>query len=52
MWSGESQKSFEMIKSIVWNSAILQYPDFKEEFIPTTDASDYALGAWASRFVN
>lgn len=42
-------KAFEKCKSILTSSDILQYPDFSKEFIVTTDASDYAIGAVLSQ---
>lgn len=49
IWSENCQKSFEMLKSVVSNPPVLQYPDFEKEFILTTDASNYALGAVLSQ---
>lgn len=36
---------FEKCRQILTMDPILQYPDFQKEFILTTDASDYAIGA-------
>lgn len=44
--------SFEHSKTLLINAPILQYPDFTKQFILTTDASNYALGAVLSQKVN
>lgn len=40
---------FKICKEMFINDPILQYPDFSKEFILTTDASNYALGAVLSQ---
>lgn len=40
---------FELCKNLLTNEPILQYPNFAEPFILTTDASNYALGAVLSQ---
>lgn len=40
---------FEKCKKLLTNDPILQYPDFSKEFILTTDASNFALGAILSQ---
>nr|WPN07710.1 ORF3 [Ectropis grisescens TED virus] len=40
---------FEKCKTLLTNDPILQYPDFEKEFILTTDASNFALGAILSQ---
>lgn len=47
--SNEFISAFEKCKQILTNSPILQYPNFDEPFILTTDASDVALGAVLSQ---
>lgn len=42
-------KSFENCKQVLCNDPVLQYPDFGKEFILTTDASNFALGAVLSQ---
>lgn len=42
-------ESFEKCKSLITNDPILQYPDFSKDFILTTDASNFALGAILSQ---
>ncbi|EEZ99859.1 Retrovirus-related Pol polyprotein from transposon 17.6-like Protein [Tribolium castaneum] len=42
-------KSFETCKQILINHPILQYPDFTQPFILTTEASNVALGAVLSQ---
>uniref|UniRef100_A0A1B6E8Y4 RNA-directed DNA polymerase n=1 Tax=Clastoptera arizonana TaxID=38151 RepID=A0A1B6E8Y4_9HEMI len=43
---------FETCKDILSNEPLLQYPDFKKEFILTTDASNYAVGGILSQIKN
>ena len=45
-WSPKVQKSFETFKTILTTEPILQYPNFQEIFLLTTDASDFAIGAF------
>lgn len=40
---------FENCKKLLTNDPILQYPDFSKDFILTTDASNYAIGAVLSQ---
>lgn len=40
---------FNRCKEMLCNNPILQYPDFTREFIVTTDASNFALGAVLSQ---
>lgn len=47
--SEEFKQSFEKLKTIIASDQVLSYPDFTQEFILTTDASDYALGAVLSQ---
>lgn len=42
---------FEKCKTLLINDPILQYPDFSKEFILTTDASNFAIGAVLSQGV-
>lgn len=42
-------QAFEKCKEVLINSPILQYPNFDEPFILTTDASDVAIGAVLSQ---
>lgn len=41
--------AFEKCKTLLVNEPILQYPDFRKEFIITTDASNVAIGAVLSQ---
>ena len=45
----ETIKSFEKCKLLLTSSHILQFPDFSQPFILTTDASNIALGAVLSQ---
>lgn len=40
---------FEKCKLLLTNDPILQYPDFSKEFVLTTDASNFAIGAVLSQ---
>lgn len=40
---------FEKCKTLLMNDPILQYPDFDKDFILTTDASNFAIGAVLSQ---
>ena len=42
-------KKFEICKDLLINDPTLQYPNFDEPFIVTTDASNYAIGAVLSQ---
>ncbi|CAH2014093.1 unnamed protein product [Acanthoscelides obtectus] len=42
-------KCFELCKTLLTNDPILQYPDFSQPFLITTDASNYAIGAILSQ---
>lgn len=42
-------ETFEVCKHILTNDPILQYPDFSQPFILTTDASKFAIGAVLSQ---
>lgn len=45
----EMEECFQKCKEILIRDPILIYPDFEKEFILTTDASDYAIGAVLSQ---
>jgi len=44
-WGKEQEKSFKLMKEILTNTPILIHPDFRKDFVLSTDASGYALGA-------
>lgn len=44
-WKPECQVAFDTLKESLISPQILQFPDFKKEFILTTDASKTACGA-------
>lgn len=48
-WTSIQQVAFECIKSKLITQPILIYPDFTKEFILTTDASNFAIGAILSQ---
>jgi len=46
----EAMQAFDKLKStLISKDVILQYPNFNEEFVLTTDASDHAIGAVLSQ---
>lgn len=48
-WTNECEHSFQTLKNSLLKPPILQYPDFKNKFIITTDASKHAVGACLSQ---
>ncbi|XP_043285557.1 uncharacterized protein [Venturia canescens] len=48
-WNSEHQLAFETLRDKLCSAPILQYPNFSEPFIVTTDASNYAVGAILSQ---
>jgi len=48
-WTAEQQNAFETLKKKLMTAPVLKYPDFTEEFIVTTDASAFAIGAVLSQ---
>lgn len=49
VWSPECQLAMEYLIKQITSSPILQAPDFEKEFILTTDASNFAIGAVLSQ---
>lgn len=49
VWDEAQEEAFQMLKGKLIQLPILQYPDFTKEFLLTTDASKYALGACLSQ---
>lgn len=48
-WDQEQEDAFIELKTILCTEPLLQYPDFTQPFVITTDASGYALGAVLSQ---
>lgn len=48
-WDDNCQKAFEIFREKLISPPILQFPNFSREFIITTDASTFALGAVLSQ---
>jgi len=48
-WTSEQQNAFDILKKKLITAPVLKYPDFNSEFILTTDASDFAIGAILSQ---
>ncbi len=44
-WGEEQERSFQAFKKALMKAPVLAFPNFKKEFILTTDASGYAIGA-------
>lgn len=49
MWNQACEEAFCNLKEKLITSPVLIYPNFKQTFIVTTDASDYAVGAVISQ---
>lgn len=52
MWSKDCDDAFNKLKSRLCKPHILKYPNFDEQFIITTDASQYGVGAVLSQLHN
>ena len=48
-WKGRQQAAFEKLKETLCSDQVLAYPDFKSQFILTTDASKLAVAAILSQ---
>ncbi|KAL6419702.1 hypothetical protein ACFW04_011267 [Cataglyphis niger] len=48
-WTTEQQNAFEILKEKLMTAPVLRFPDFNQEFIVITDASDYAIGVVLSQ---
>lgn len=48
-WKEEQERAFVTLRSALCTEPIFQYPNFKEDFHITTDASGYAVGAILSQ---
>jgi hypothetical protein len=44
-WESSQQAAFEKLKDVICSEHVLAYPDFKSQFILTTDASKVAVAA-------
>lgn len=45
VWSEECQEAFMKLKNYLTSETILVRPNYRDTFVLTTDASDYAIGA-------
>ena len=48
-WEAQHDKAFQQMKKIISKETLLAYPDFNDEFVIHTDASDTQLGAVISQ---
>jgi len=44
-WGKEQEESYELMKKVLTETPVLIHPNFEKDFILSTDASGYALGA-------
>jgi hypothetical protein len=49
VWDDKTEEAFISLKTLLTTEPLLQYPDFTQPFILTTDASDEAIGAVLSK---
>lgn len=48
-WKEDQNKAFKELRNSLCSDPILQYPDFTQPFVLTTDASGYAIGGVLSQ---
>lgn len=49
VWNGACKQAFDSLKKALTTAPVLIFPDFKETFYVTTDASEYAVGSILSQ---
>lgn len=49
VWTEKEEHSFNTLRTALTTAPVLQYPDFSQPFILTTDASNHAVGAVLSQ---
>lgn len=49
IWNSECNSAFEKLKMAITTEPVLQHPNFKEKFILTTDASNFAISGILSQ---
>ena len=49
IWNEECQREFDRLKEHLTNAPVLEFPEFSQEFILDTDASDNTIGAVLSQ---
>ena len=50
-WNQKCQEAFDLVKRKFTDAITLRYPDFSQEFLLDTDASDFGIGAVLSQLV-
>lgn len=48
-WTEKQEQAFDLLRTALTTAPVLQYPDFTQSFVVTTDASNYAVGAVLSQ---
>lgn len=51
VWEREQEEAFQRLRDALCSQPLLQYPDFTQPFVLTTDASGYAVGGVLSQGV-
>lgn len=49
VWEKQQSEAFDLLRNSLCSQPLLQYPDFTQPFIVTTDASGYAIGGILSQ---
>lgn len=44
-WTAEEQTAFETLRTLMTREPVLAFPDFARDFLISTDASNFAIGA-------
>lgn len=52
LWNQDTTTAFEELRTALFKSPVLAFPDFSQPFIIATDASNFALGAVLSQLID